>query len=251
MREMGVFSGSQGDVLAMSSAAQIKANRRNGARSRGPVSEAGKKRASRNRLVYTIEPRSFIAQGEDQVAFRDMARSVLKQYPPRSRFERRIVHRLIAQIWQRDRLLRIEQAMLGDREAVSKLPLALRPVIEEEVGLERLSLLTERQIQLDAAIRQSVTLINELQRQPVLEEKSASEREPGVSVQSRRSETHRPSPVAKTPRESGAAVSPAPSPLSAGPTDSEPAPKIIHTMQAPRIHFGKTRPGPQRSGYQD
>ncbi len=180
-----------------------------------------------------------------------MARSVLKQYPPRSRFERRIVHRLIAQIWQRDRLLRIEQAMLGDREAVSKLPLALRPVIEEEVGLERLSLLTERQIQLDAAIRQSVTLINELQRQPVLEEKSASEREPGVSVQSRRSETHRPSPVAKTPRESGAAVSPAPSPLSAGPTDPEPAPKIIHTMQAPRIHFGKTRPGPQRSGYQD
>jgi hypothetical protein len=250
MGEMGVFSGSKGDVLAMSSAAQIKANRRNGARSRGPVSEAGKKRASRNRLVYTIEPRSFIAQGEDQVAFRDMARTVLEQYPPRTRFERRIVHRLIAQIWQRDRLLRIEQAMLGDREAVSKLPLALRPVIEDEVGLERLSLLTDRQIQLDAAVRQSVSLIIELQRQPVSQERSASEGEPRASVQSRLSDTHRPSPVAKAPRESGAGVSPTPTPPPAGPTDSKPEP-IVFTMQAPRIHFGNTRPGPQRSGFQD
>ena len=255
MREMGVFSGSKGDVLAMSSAAQIKANRRNGARSRGPVSEAGKKRASRNRLVYTIEPRSFIAPGEDPAAFRDMARSVLEQYPPRSRFERRIVHRLIAQIWQRDRFLRIEQAVLGDAKARSKLPLALRPALDGQGGLAALSCLADGQIQLDAEIRQSLTLIIDLQRQPVPQQRPDAgaaldaKREPRRTVQNNEAEQHQQSPVVEGQPQSRTNHNP-PRPAPAA-TPPEPEQRIKFTMQAPCIHFGKTRPGPQRSGYQD
>jgi hypothetical protein len=62
----------------MTSSAKVTANRRNGAKSQGPRSTAGKARAARNRFLYAVDVRSFVAPGEDTAAFRALAKLVLE-----------------------------------------------------------------------------------------------------------------------------------------------------------------------------
>jgi hypothetical protein len=148
----------------MSSAAKIRANRRNGAKSRGPTTAVGKMRSSRNRFLYAIDARAFVAAGEDVARFRDLARSVLEAFQPQTRFERLLVHRLCAQLWQRDRLLRIERAALGDMSATASLPETLRQSVAGGESLDRLAKCLELQIKLDNAIQQSITQLVDLAR---------------------------------------------------------------------------------------
>ena len=137
--------------LDMSSTAKKRANRRNGARSRGPTSAEGKARSAQNRFLYAIDARAFVAVGEDPARFRDLARMVLEAFRPQTRFERLLVHRLCSQLWQRERLLRMERAMLGDGQAAAALPDALRQSAMAGASVERLAGLLELEIKLDEA----------------------------------------------------------------------------------------------------
>jgi hypothetical protein len=146
----------------MSSLAKIKANRRNGAKSQGPKTAAGKRKASRNRFLFGFDTNEFTAPGEDPAACRRMAKEVLAEWQPETPFMRRSVHRLCHQLWQRDRLSRYERFILGETDLASKLPAYLLSTLENREMLDVLVEIMEMQIKLDTAIAQSIRLLSEL-----------------------------------------------------------------------------------------
>jgi hypothetical protein len=220
--------------LDMSSTAKKRANRRNGARSRGPTSAEGKARSAQNRFLYAIDARAFVAVGEDAARFRDMARMVLEAFRPQTRFERLLVHRLCSQLWQRERLLRMERAMLGDGQAAAALPEALRQSAMAGVCVERLPGLLELQIKLDDAIRQSIALLANIGLMP--RQQAPTTQQPNGGFEERAGQEM------LTPS-FGLSLPDLPAPAQA-PEEDAPPPRV-RTMAAPPMHFGRQRPKPR------
>jgi hypothetical protein len=221
----------------LTSPAKLTANRRNGAKSRGPQSTAGKARAARNRFLYTIDARNFVAPGEDAAAFRALAKMALEAWQPQTRFERLLVHRLCGQLWQRDRLLRVERAVLGDAAAAQQVPERVRECLAKG-PLDQLAKLHELQIALDGAVHQSMALLTELtDRQPTRAWAGDADREEVGQV-----------PPAPLPRPQTAAVPTQPSPSRPFAEEDAPAEAQMtrrrFSMAPPLIQFGKKRRRP-------
>ena len=211
----------------MTSAAKITANRRNGARSRGPRTAAGKGRSSRNRFLYSIDARAFVTPGEDAAAFRALAKLVLEAWQPQTRFERLLVHRLCGQLWQRERLMKVERALLGDRAAAQKLPEPLREGLAEGQVLDRLAKLHAHQITLDGAVQQSIALLTEITgRKPT---GAADERDADGQERDRASPATPTHAVPRQPRPASPKVR----------EDAFDEAPVRHSMQPPRTNFGK------------
>ena len=222
----------------MSSAAKNRANRRNGAKSRGPTSAAGKARSARNRFLYTIDARPFVAAGEDASRFRELAKVVLEAFQPQTRFERLLVHRLCGQLWQRDRLLRVERAALGDMGAAASLPEPLRQGVAAGESLDRLAKCLELQIKLDNAIQQSIAQLVDLGRAPQrqaqpahVEAAAEGDLRDDVAFGHHLSPS-RPHVPSSTYEDDGAA-------------EVSQSPPLKFSMAAPPTHFGKRRPSPR------
>jgi hypothetical protein len=94
-------------------AAQQAASRTNGARSRGPVSEAGKARSARNRTKHGVRGGPFaLLPGEDREEFAALHAAVISGWRPRDAYEHRWVMELVSAIWRQDRLRGLELATL-------------------------------------------------------------------------------------------------------------------------------------------
>ena len=114
---------------AAPSPAQQAASRANGARSRGPVTGAGKVRASRNGTRHGLRGGPFaLLPGEDADEFAELHAAVTADWSPRDAYERRWVRELVAALWRQERLRGLELATpaaaeeeepahRGDREA--------------------------------------------------------------------------------------------------------------------------------------
>jgi hypothetical protein len=151
-----------GANLGMSSVAKIKANRRNGGKSQGPKTAAGKLKASQNRFLYGFDASQFIAPGEDRAEFRRMAKDVIAEWQPDTPFMRRLVYRLSHQLWQQRRLQLYERFVLGETALVSELPNYLVSMPQGRETFDVLAHINELQMKLDGAIAQSVGLLSEL-----------------------------------------------------------------------------------------
>ncbi len=104
-------------------AAQAEASRRNGARSRGPVSEAGKARSSQNARRHGLTSRTVVlATPEDRAAHERLRRAVVERYRPQGALEEHWVARMVAALWRQQRLeiveSRLPEAMIAGEEAV-------------------------------------------------------------------------------------------------------------------------------------
>jgi hypothetical protein len=76
----------------------------NGARSRGPTSEEGKARASRNRLGHGFyAERHPVLDGEDAAAFAGLRDGLVAELLPEDTLETALVHRLAATLWKLER----------------------------------------------------------------------------------------------------------------------------------------------------
>ena len=76
------------------SPAQIEASRRNGARSRGPVTEEGKARASRNALKHGLAAlHHFVLEDEAPAELEELTARLLAELAPESEIEARLVRR--------------------------------------------------------------------------------------------------------------------------------------------------------------
>ena len=105
---------------AIRSAAQQAASRTNGARSRGPTTEAGKARSARNGTKHGLRGGPFaLLPGEDSDEFAALHAAVTSDWGPRDAYERRWVMELVACLWRQDRLRALELATLTAAAAES------------------------------------------------------------------------------------------------------------------------------------
>ena len=210
--------------------AKIKANRHNGAKSQGPKTVAGKRKASRNRFLYAIKAEDFIAPGENLATFRKMPKQVLTEWQPETPLMRREVHRLCYQLWQRERLHLYERFVLGKSNLASELPIDLRWTPDTHEVVSVLVTITELQIKLDSAIAQTVYVLERMQhRMQQLSVMDVSDKnETSAAVSS----------VDREPMHS----SPPPADLELE-TPRQVTRQVISTMQAPRMNFGQRQPG--------
>ena len=111
---------------AIRSAAQQAASRMNGARSRGPTTEAGKARSARNGTKHGLRggPVALLPD-EDREAFAALHAAVTSDWGPRDAYERsdsgavRWVMELATSMWRQDRLRGLELAVLTAAAAES------------------------------------------------------------------------------------------------------------------------------------
>jgi hypothetical protein len=100
------------------SLAQIEAARRNGAKSRGPVSSEGKARSSRNALRHGLaSPEHIILEGENEAAFAALHVGLIDEFKPETMTEAQLVHRLAIAFWKQARADRLEQKLFASTDA--------------------------------------------------------------------------------------------------------------------------------------
>ena len=95
------------------SPAQIEAARRNGARSRGPVTAEGKARASRNALKHGLAAlEHLVLDGEDPGELAGLTARLMAEVGPESEIEASLVRRMAIAFWKGERAERMEVAIL-------------------------------------------------------------------------------------------------------------------------------------------
>jgi len=94
------------------SPAQIEAARRNGARSRGPVTPEGKARSSRNALKHGLAAlHHFVLEDEAPTELEELTTRLMAECSPETEIEARLVKRMAIAFWKSERAERIEVAL--------------------------------------------------------------------------------------------------------------------------------------------
>ena len=89
--------------------AQQAAARTNGARSRGPITDAGKARAAGNGTKHGLRGCPFaLLSGEDSEELVALHAAVTADWGPRDAYEHRWVMELVTSMWRQDRLHALE-----------------------------------------------------------------------------------------------------------------------------------------------
>lgn len=92
---------------------RAEASRKNGAKSKGPVTVDGKVCASRNSLKHGLRAKTTILlEGEDEAAFTAMDQGLKADLQPRGALETLLASRLVIAAWRMDRADRIEADLL-------------------------------------------------------------------------------------------------------------------------------------------
>jgi hypothetical protein len=93
--------------------ARALASRRNGARSRGPKTAAGKAISSRNALKHGLSARTVVLDGEDVAAFQAFQAALRVELAPVGVLQHDLVSRIALGLWRARRSDRIEAALLA------------------------------------------------------------------------------------------------------------------------------------------
>jgi hypothetical protein len=94
--------------------------RRNGARSRGPVTAEGKARSARNALRHGISSRSLVLHNDEAAALATLRAAMLVRHQPLDAAEAHWVEELVFVAWRQRRLRGLEEVVLacaGSKEA--------------------------------------------------------------------------------------------------------------------------------------
>jgi hypothetical protein len=93
--------------------ARALASRRNGARSRGPRTPAGKARVARNALKHGLSARrAVLLDDEDAALYAAFERAALKELAPVGEFQADLVKRMVSAAWRARRADRLEAGLL-------------------------------------------------------------------------------------------------------------------------------------------
>jgi hypothetical protein len=99
----------------MPSDKQIQASRTNGARSKGPVTDQGKRNSSRNSLRHGLLARTVVLEEECAERFYDLLDSYLDEYRPRTATQLTLVETMAAARWRQFRVWGVQKSAL-DRD---------------------------------------------------------------------------------------------------------------------------------------
>lgn len=95
----------------MSTPAQIKANRQNGGKSKGPATPEGKAVSSANAWKHGLLCRDVVGPAEDPAAFEALQERLHAELKPVGQLEEDLVSRIAAQAWRLRRVERIEAGL--------------------------------------------------------------------------------------------------------------------------------------------
>ena len=95
------------------SAARAAAARANGARSRGPITAAGKYNSSLNATRHAIFAKCLVIPGESQAAFQQLFAEFHDALRPRTSIERALVEEMVTSWWRKQRIWTLEGAHLA------------------------------------------------------------------------------------------------------------------------------------------
>ena len=98
---------------------QTAANRRNAQESTGPITPAGKAKASRNALRHGLLASEIVLGGESREEFESFRDTMIERLDPDGELESMLAHRIVAGAWRLRRAGRIEQEMLDEMLAVA------------------------------------------------------------------------------------------------------------------------------------
>jgi hypothetical protein len=96
----------------MSSLRRITASRANGARSRGPVTPAGKSRSAANSLKHGLLARIIVLKAEDNEAFQALTNDYVSVLRPTNTVELTMIEELAASTWRQRRCWAVETRMV-------------------------------------------------------------------------------------------------------------------------------------------
>ncbi len=99
---------------------QIEASRRNGARSRGPITPEGKRRSSCNSTRHGMFANSLVIDGESRDGFNATLDEYIRKFQPLDDVEHDLVEEMVAARWRLFRLWHIEARLF--EEALSNIP---------------------------------------------------------------------------------------------------------------------------------
>jgi hypothetical protein len=99
----------------MKSERSILASRVNGAKSRGPVTAAGKLKSSRNAISHGMLSQALLIEGESQENFMSLFNEIHDEFPPRTGVETTLVENMAISRWRQTRLLTLESAGISSQ----------------------------------------------------------------------------------------------------------------------------------------
>lgn len=126
---------------------QIETSRRNGAKSRGPVTPEGKRRASLNARRHGLLAATVVLEAEDKPLFRSLLRDFTAQFQPATPTENALVETMAVARWRQLRAWSLEKAGLDYQIATQEEPvnnttraaLAFRNLSDNSRSLELLN----------------------------------------------------------------------------------------------------------------
>jgi hypothetical protein len=101
----------------MSSPRRISASRANGARSRGPVTEAGKKRSSANAIRHGLFARCVVLETESREGFDSLLAGFIERFNPADSVEFGFLEEMLSALWRQRRAWAIETRLMDDAVA--------------------------------------------------------------------------------------------------------------------------------------
>ncbi|HLG98799.1 MAG TPA: hypothetical protein VKX49_20980 [Bryobacteraceae bacterium] len=98
----------------MPSLRKSQSARENGAKSRGPKTEAGKQRSSQNAIRHGLTAQTIVLPSEDPADYQRLLDGYLQQFRPAGQVELDLVHEIAAAKWRLNRLILIETQLLAN-----------------------------------------------------------------------------------------------------------------------------------------
>ena len=98
----------------MSSPRKINSARANGAKSRGPKTESGRKASSMNAVTHGLYSKSVVLQQESPAQHREMLDAYIQQFQPQGQAEFDLLEEMVAAKWRQRRLWAIESDLLEE-----------------------------------------------------------------------------------------------------------------------------------------
>jgi hypothetical protein len=122
----------------MSTINQIRANRRNAKKSKGPKTPEGKERTRFNGLIHGLRAESAVLPGEDQGKFDQLLEQFSAVWKPRDHMEKSLVEQIAVNQWKLARIDRHEAKIYAaDAMSPGEFALAIHRLNLTQVRLER------------------------------------------------------------------------------------------------------------------
>ncbi len=197
----------------MRSAAQIEASKKNGAKSKGPVTTEGRARSSQNAVRHGLTShKSVIIDGESKEEWEQFQHEFLVKFQPRDFVEERLVIEMAVCRWRLERIWKMQVSVL-DQGIAEEFPIIEEQYDQADMALVQASAYVSRKLDLQSLdqletritrrFERALRTYNEIRAQfpPPTESDNKLQNEPEADSQEALPEWESPREIAKSENE--------------------------------------------------